>query len=99
MTTQTLQIPLKDYATGERTVERAIAVDVRSIKLTLQRCTTATPTIWPQLTTFVNLELSGSFDGGATWIPMGAWGAFGGIFIRRDGSEAQISEAAFPWPG
>lgn len=45
-------------------------------------CTTADPTIWPNATTIVTLDLQFSYDGGATYTPIGAnsWSQGGGIF-------------------
>lgn len=99
MPTQSLNIPLRDYATGERTVERAVPVWTRKIKVALNRCTTADQTIWPNIETKVSVLLEASFDNGATWQFAGSWGGEGGIFVKRDGTELAQSFATFPYPG
>jgi hypothetical protein len=57
----------------------------------LARCTTATPTFWPNASTGVNAQLLLSNDGGATY-PRGA-GAFTGVggITTVKGVEAQES--------
>ena len=64
-----------------------IADDVRGFQIELARSTTATPTIWPNQTTTVDLAVEISLDGGATWLAMGGFGGHGGIYVRRDLTE------------
>ncbi len=54
-----------------------------SLKITLARCTTPTPTVWPNSTTTIAVTLFVSLDGGTTWIPSGAFTAAGGIYVRN----------------
>ncbi len=57
----------------------------------VKRCTTATPLNWPLAATTLDCQVFVSADGGATWVPSGAFTSFGGIVLRPDGSEATES--------
>jgi hypothetical protein len=64
---------------------------VTSFGVRLARCTTATPTFWPNASTTVNASLLLSNDGGATY-PRGAGGFTGaGGIIKVQGVEAPES--------
>ena len=99
MPIQTFELPSRNYRDGEKTVSFTMPDWVRQIKLELYRCTTATPNVWPNADTTVNIDLERSEDNGTTWIPNGGWGAYGGIFMRPDSSESVSSYATFAYPG
>lgn len=96
---QTATLTLKNYRDGDRSAQVITPPWARRIRLTLQRCTTSTPTLWSQASTYVEVELEASADGGVTWRPAGGWGAYGGIHVRRDGTEASSSVGRFPCAG
>ena|SRR3990167_7604324 len=68
------------------------------ITITLKRCTSATPSHWPNAITTLNLMIEVSFDGGATWQDFLGFGAEGGIFTKRDGTQAADSSATAVLP-
>lgn len=90
-------LPLGDYPSGQWTSpEVDIADDVTSVDFSIQSCTTATPTIWPNAATVLDVVPECSVDGGVTWGEAGAsHGTPGGIkmfkgheldFVRCGGS-------------
>jgi hypothetical protein len=77
-------LPLGNYPNQSRTLGPIdIADDVTSCDISVQRCTTATPTIWPNVTTVLANTPQVSVDGGATWIEAGASVSPGGISTFR----------------
>jgi hypothetical protein len=89
-----LAIPLNDYATGTHNLPSTNILDnATGIYFEISRCTTATPTIWPNASTELSISLEVSLDGGATWLGLSGFGSTGGIFIKRDGSEATVSSS------
>lgn len=60
----------------------------------LARCTTATPTFWPNVATQVTARILVSYDGGLTFpILVIGFAASGGIYVPRTGIEAPFSIA------
>lgn len=59
-----------------------------SITVRLARCTTARPSLWPDANTIIDCQAEVSTDGGSTYKPNNGFGAAGGIFLNRDGSES-----------
>ena len=57
----------------------------------LARCTTLEPTIWPDVSTTIELSVEMSLDGGVEWVSCGGFTAQGGIHVRRDDIEAPVS--------
>lgn len=72
----------------------AVPANATSATLTLGRCTTGAPTLWPNVTTTVSIALEVSYDGGVTFLPGGGFTASGGIFVRR-GVESDFTTAIF----
>jgi len=73
-------LPLANYSNGVRVSSAIdIADDVTSVDFSIQRCTTATPTIWPNASTVLDILPEVSLDGGTTWIEAGRSTAPGGI--------------------
>jgi len=58
------------------------------ITIHLARCTTPTPTLWPNQNTTLECMLEVSTDGGTVYKPNNGFSAAGGIFLNRDGSES-----------
>lgn len=61
---------------------------LNALVVRLARCTTATPTFWPNAVTSVDAQLELSMDGGATWESAGGLGSVGGINTLRGGGES-----------
>lgn len=81
-------LPLNNYANGVRQSGSIdVADDVTSILFTIQRCTTATPTIWPNVTTTLEILPELSLDGGSTWTEVGRTTNVGGIQLSKFGTE------------
>lgn len=84
-------LPLANYASGTYQFGPvAIADAVNSVMFKVARCTTASPTIWPDPATTLTVALEISVDGGE-WLNQGGWGAMGGISPDRNGNEAAAS--------
>lgn len=80
-------LPLNNYANGTRVLGPLdLASDVTSVLFSIQRCTTATPTIWPNVSTKLTITPEVSLDGGSTWIEAGKTTNEGGISFFK-GSE------------
>lgn len=67
-----------------------LASDVTSVLFSIQRCTTATPTIWPNVSTTLEIIPEVSLDGGASWIEAGRTTNVGGISLFK-GTELAFS--------
>lgn len=84
-------LPLANYANGSRSMGPIdVADDVTSIDFSIARCTTATPTIWPLVTTTLEVTPEVSLDGGVSWIEAGKSTSPGGISTFR-GAEQPFS--------
>lgn len=64
----------------------------------LARCTTATPTFWPDVNTQLQCFVEVSLDNGQHWQPNNGFSAIGGILLARDGSEIPESTMTCPIP-
>lgn len=85
-------IPLATYPAGTRQIpSRNMNNNVIGYGIEIARCTTATPLIWPDPASTIEINVEVSFNGGTTWVSGGGFMAYGGIYIRRDGTEAAIS--------
>jgi len=93
-------LPLGNYANGTRTLGPLdVADDVTSVDISIARCTTATPTIWPNASTVLTITPEVSVDGGATWIEAGKSVSAGGIAISgRTGQEVAVSRSGGSLP-
>lgn len=58
-----------------------IADDVSSVLISIARCTTAAPTIWPNASTILTITPEVSVDGGQTWIESGKSVSPGGVLV------------------
>lgn len=86
-------LPLANYATGSHTAGPIdIPDNVVSIDFSIQRCTTATPTIWPNASTILAVVPQISFDGGSTWIECGPSTQSGDIGFDKNHNEAPFSK-------
>ena len=81
-------LPLGNYANGTRQLGPIdLASDVTSVLFSIQRCTTATPTVWPNASTTLEIIPEVSLDGGVTWIEAGRTTNVGGIQLSKFGTE------------
>ena len=86
-------LPLNNYANGTRELGPIdVASDVTSIDFSIQRCTTATPTVWPNVATTLEIIPQVSVDGGVTWNDAGRSTNVGGISLFR-GNEVAFSRS------
>lgn len=98
MTTTTV-LPLADYPNGTQSFGPvAVADGVTVINLSLTRHTTATPTIWPNASTTLNLSSEISTDGGTTWRSFAGFGSNGGTAFNDDGTESAASSITLSLP-
>ena len=61
---------------------------LQEIRVSIDRCTTATPTLWPSPDTWLDFFIEVSLDGGATWLRTVGATAPGGIVMGKGGVEA-----------
>ena len=82
-----LKIQLANYPNGVRVFETPdVEPGATRWALFLDRCTTATPTIWPNVSTTLKIDAEMSTDGGVTWeYASGSSPSPGGIQIGSDG--------------
>lgn len=81
-------LPLNNYANGTRNLGPVdLASDVTSVLFSIQRCTTPTPTVWPNASTTLEIIPEVSLDGGTTWTEAGRSTNVGGIQIAKGGGE------------
>lgn len=95
--TKTRSIPLGNYANGVYPFGPiATPNGLNAFKVSMGSCTTADPTIWPNASTVVALDLQFSYDNGATYTPAGGNGASftGGIKVDTK-TGLEIPEKAY----
>lgn len=93
-------LPLGNYPNGTRNLGPVdIADDVTSVDISIARCTTATPAIWPNESTVLTITPEVSVDGGVTWIEAGKSVSAGGIVVSgRTGQEVAVSRSGGSLP-
>lgn len=86
-------LPLANYANGTQVLGPIdVASDVTVIDFSIQRCTTPTPTIWPNASTTLVITPEVSLDGGVTWTEAGKSTNEGGISLFR-GNEVAFARS------
>ena len=80
-------LPLNDYPNGTHVGTFNIGDTVTGWWFEIARCTTADPTIWPNASTTISVQMELSRDNGQTWEGAGWFNAEGGILVQRDGSD------------
>lgn len=93
----TRDLPLADYPNGSRTFVKSTPNGLGGFNVSIGRCTTATPTIWPNATTTLNIKVECSYDGGATFPTNGGGAEFilsGGIALQKGGGEFAASNVS-----
>jgi hypothetical protein len=92
-------IPLGNYAPGSYDWGPFnVPANVESYIFTIQRCTSADPTIWPSSGVHIEFRQEISEDDGQTWRGFGGFGDEGGIRLGRDGNEQQETLISGPFP-
>ena len=91
-------LSLQDYNTSTPTPVQAIPDDATHFVVELLRSTAGNNTLWPDVGVSIEVLTEVSFDGGLNWVESGAFSAFGGIHIRRDGNEAKTSSMPVKLP-
>ncbi len=87
-------LPLNNYANGTRVLGPIdVADDVTSIDFNIQRCTSATPTVWPNAATTLDITPEVSIDGGLTWVESGKSTNVGGIQQAKGGGELAFARS------
>jgi hypothetical protein len=91
-------LPLANYSNGSHTAGPIdIADDVTSVDFQIQRCTTATPTIWPNASTLLTITPEVSVDGGP-FVENGPSTSSGGIGFDKNHNEAAFTLAGGALP-
>ena len=67
-------------------------------RLSVPRCTTATPSIWPSKDDHISVNVFFSFDGEETWQFHSGFTSHGGIVLDEGGAEAESCEHVYPLP-
>lgn len=94
-------LPLGNYANGTRVMGPVdIADNVTSVLFSIACNTVANPTIWPLVTTVLDIKPEVSVDGGLTWIEAGRSVTPGGPHTTKSGGELQtvMSGGSLPAP-
>lgn len=79
-------LPLGNYNNGTRNFGPVdVPQGATSLDFSIQRCTTADNTIWPNATTTVEIIPEVSLDGEVTWIECGRFKSAGGIQVGKNG--------------
>lgn len=83
-------IPLANYSGTINLPASNLPDFARYLQFEITRCTTAAPTIWPNVATQLSMRFEVSVDGGE-WRPAGGFDGAGGISIGRNGAEVPLS--------
>jgi hypothetical protein len=93
-----ITFPLANYPTGEHNLpQRSVPDSATELYFEFARCTDATPTIWPNAATRLQMDFEGSTDG-VNWTPAGGFGAVGGIITRIGGAQIALTTVRVPLP-
>lgn len=89
-------LSLANYPSGSRQFGPwAFPNGLDGFDIRIGRCTTATPTIWPNASTRVSLVMEFSFDGGETYPHVETWTPQGGGIVSKNGVE--LAEESAGW--
>ena len=95
MSVELFSFPLMNLPSGVSLIPAsAVPAGTKQITLAMQRCTSAAPTVWPNPTTTIQIDVYGSMDG-RTWQHIGAGTAEGGILIDSAGAEVTETYISF----
>lgn len=93
-----ISFPLANYPTGVHNLpQRSVPDSATELYFEFQRCTSATPTIWPNTSTKLQMDFEGSTDG-VTWTPAGGFGTEGGIKTLFNGTQIALTTVRVPLP-
>jgi hypothetical protein len=83
-------LPLAVYQPGvTQSVEFDVPDSVTGYQLHLARCTDAAPDVWPDDGQLLRVQVEAWMMG--QWLPWGSFDAYGGRYVRRDGTVATTS--------
>jgi hypothetical protein len=86
-TLRTQSLPLANYPNGVHQLPTYdIPDNATEIEVHIARCTAATPTIWPNASTNIDVRPEVSIDGGP-WVAEGRFTGDGGIYVNKAGLE------------
>ena len=86
-----LNIPLANYPSGSREFGPInVNPALRRLTFTVSRCTTATPTIWPNESTTLDVSIEGLY--GADWRPLG-----GALWSGGNSNERPTTSIIVDW--
>ncbi len=91
------RIPLGTYQSGTRSFGPwAFPRGLNGFDIRIGRCTTDTPDLWTEPDTRIRVDLQFSFDGGATYTPIGdnSWEGSGGVVTKRG---QEVAESVVSW--
>jgi hypothetical protein len=92
-TQREVAVPLANYPSGSRTVAARNVPDwATHFQFEFARCTSADPTIWPNVATTLRIDFEVFVDG--QWFYGGGYTAVGGVITDDDG-ELPLSFARF----
>jgi hypothetical protein len=82
-------LPAQNYPPGEQIFGPvAVPQGLLGCVIILASCTSATPTIWPNAGSRVDISLDCSYNGGQSYqLGQFKWGQGGGIFLDKNGNE------------
>lgn len=76
--------PVAEYAGGIYTVpSTAVADAVERVEVSVRRCTSADPTIWPSTSASITFDFQYSLDGGNTWFQWFNASDVGGLVVSN----------------
>jgi hypothetical protein len=95
--TRTIVLNRGNFPNGTRSIPaQAIADDITHIGLSLARCTTAEPSLWPNASTTVVASMEALIDG--QWRLVSTISSYGGIDVIEDGIESPETMMLFSIP-
>jgi hypothetical protein len=92
------QFPVGDRNGTFQVPERVIPDSATFFYYEFVRCNDLDNTLWSDPESMLEVEFEGSLDGGQTWIPAGAFRAFGGITRTRFGQSIPVTSITVPLP-
>lgn len=92
------KIPLGNYGNGSRSFGPwAFPNGLDGFEIRIGRCTTATPTIWPNSSTRITFDVDFSFDGGLTYPLRQTWTPQGGGIVQGKNGGPELDSEAVSW--
>lgn len=96
--TNTQVVPLANYSIATAIPEQLIPDNATAMVFEIPRNTSFGTSIWTGANTTIDVMFEANLNDGNGWVSAGGFGAYGGTYIRRDGSEARKSSIRIPLP-